>query len=237
MRSIDGMTVRRAGSCVIARLDRPGGNLLTSDMCDELARVLLHPPKGSHLFIVEAAGESFCMGRERAAASPDELPREVRRLIAVNEALLHTPLVTLARVHGDAAGFGVGLAALCDVAVATDAARFSFPEVRIDLAPTLVIAWLARVVGRRNAFWLTATGEEVHGLAAQRMGLVNEVVEDEAALDAALERRIAALQAHAPRVHSGIREMLRLSAGMSEEQAYELAADRLVVGSLLRRRT
>jgi methylglutaconyl-CoA hydratase len=235
--SVDGLTVEKSGSVMVARLNRPGGNLMTLAMCDELARILLHPPEGSHLLVLEAAGESFCLGRERAAVSPDELPGEVRRLIAVNQALLHTPLVTLARVHGDAAGFGVGLAALCDVAVAVDSATFSFPEVRMDLAPTLVLAWLARVVGRRNAFWLTATGEEVHGSAAVEMSLVNEVVEDEAALDAALERRVAALQAHAPRVHADIRAMLRSAAGMSEEQAYELSADRLVVGSLLRRRT
>ena len=237
MRAIEGLTVKRAGSCIVARLDRPGGNLMTLEICDELVRLLTQPPKGAHLFVLEAAGEAFCLGRERAAVSPDDLPGEVRRLIAVNLALLNTPLVTVARVHGDAAGFGVGLAALCDVAVTTEAARFSFPEVRMDLAPTLVLAWLARVVGRRNAFWLTATGEEIDGSAAMRMGLVNEVVEDASALDAAIAGRIAALQAHSPRVHAGIRAMLRSAAGMSEEQAYELSADKLVVGSLLRRRT
>ena len=91
-------------------------------------------------------------------------------------ALRTSPLVTIAEVHGDAAGFGVGLIAACDVAVAVSDAHFWFPEVGIDLAPALVLAWLPRVVGERQAFWLTATGERVAAARAQELGLVNEVV-------------------------------------------------------------
>lgn len=231
----EGLTAVRHGARMTVRLDREHGNLLSLAMCDALAQLLREPPEGVHVLVIEAAGESFCLGRERTAATPEDLPGEVRRLIAVNEALLHTPLVTVARVHGDAAGFGVGLAALADVAVATAEARFGFPEVSIDLAPTLVLAWLARVVGRRQAFWLTATGEKLSGDEAMKAGLVNEVVDDEAALDAAVERRVAALMERSPRVHAEIRSMLRAAADLSEEQAYTLSADRLVLGSLRRR--
>lgn len=234
-RLVNGLTLDRDGSVLTARLDRPDGNLMTLDMCDALAGLLREPPAGAHVLVLEAAGEAFCLGRERTAATPEDLPREVRRLIALNEALMHTPLVTVARVHGDAAGFGVGLASLCDVAVAVRSANFAFPEVTMDLAPTLVLAWLARVVGRRHAFWLTATGEPVSGSAAVQMGLVNEVVDDAATLDTAVQRRVAALQRRSPRVHAEIRAMLRSAAALSEEQAYELSADRLVLGSLRRR--
>jgi enoyl-CoA hydratase/carnithine racemase len=196
--------------------------------------VLTAPPSGVHVLVLTAAGDTFCMGRERTAASPDDLPTEVRRLIAVNEALAATPLVTVARVHGDAAGFGVGLAALCDVAVATRAARLSFPEVRINLAPALVLAWLPHMVGRRAAFWLTASGAPVSGEEAVRLGLLNEVTEDVDALDAAVAEKVAALLAGEPRVHNEIRSMLRSVNSLSVPQAYELAADRLVLGSLKR---
>lgn len=231
----DGLTIERDGAMLTARIDRPDGNLMTLEMCDALGALLRTPPEGSHVLVLEATGDSFCLGRERTASTPDDLPREVRRLIALNEALLHTPLVTVARVQGDAAGFGVGLAALADVAVANRAARFSFPEVKMDLAPTLVLAWLARVVGRRQAFWLTATGEQVSGDEALRIGLVNEVVDSQEALDAAIARRTAALLERSPRVHTEIRSMLRAAATLTEEQAYELSADRLVLGSMRRR--
>jgi methylglutaconyl-CoA hydratase len=233
-RLTEGLSVVRSGARITASIDRPGGNMLTMAMCDELTKLLLRPPDDAHVLVIEAAGESFCLGRERTATTPDRLPDEVRRLIAVNEALLRTRLVTVARVQGDAAGFGVGLAALCDVAVCVADAQWWFPEVQMDLAPTLVLAWLPRVVGRRNAFWLTATGEAIDGRDALRMGLVNEVAEDAAALDAAIEHRIQAVETHEPRVHAEIRGMLHACAGLTIEQAFELSADRLVVGSLRR---
>ncbi|WP_104167699.1 enoyl-CoA hydratase/isomerase family protein [Arthrobacter sp. SX1312] len=233
--AVDGITFSRDGSLITARLDRPDGNLMTLAMCDALVQVLRNPPVDAHVLLLEAAGGSFCLGRERTASTPEDLPGEVRRLISLNEALLRTPLVTVAKVHGDAAGFGVGLAALTDVSVTTDAARFSFPEVKMDLAPTLVLAWLARIVGRRQAFWLTATGEAVSGAQAVRLGLINEVVATEADLDEETDRRVQMLQERSPRVHTEIRSMLRSASTLTEEQSYDLSADRLVLGSMRRR--
>lgn len=230
----DGLSLDLDGAVLTATLDAPDGNLMTMDMCDALAHVLRNPPVGAHVLVLRAAGEHFCLGRERTAATPDDLPVEVQRLVAVNDALAATPMVTVARVHGDAGGFGVGLAALCDVAIATRTARLNFPEVRINLAPALVLAWLPRMVGRREAFWLTATGEPVSGDDAVRIGLLNEVVDDGAALDAAVARRVDALVRAQPRVHTDIRRMLQSVESLTPSQAYELATDRLVLGSMRR---
>lgn len=235
--TVPGLSFVRDGAVLTARLDSPDGNLMTMAMCDALADVLNSPPDGVHVLVLSAAGDAFCLGRERTAATPDDLPKEVRRLVAVNEALATTPLVTVARVHGDAAGFGVGLAALCDVAVATRAARLSFPEVRINLAPALVLAWLPHMVGRRAAFWLTASGAPVCGDEAVRIGLLNEVTEDVDALDSLVALRVGALLTAQPRVHAEIRAMLRSVESLSEGQSYELASDRLVLGSLRRLHT
>jgi len=231
----DGITFRREGPRITARLDRPDGNLMTLAMCDSLVDVLRNPPAGAHVLVLEGAGTVFCLGRERTASTPEDLPGEVRRLIDLNESLLRTSLVTVARVQGDAAGFGVGLAALTDVSVAVSTAKFGFPEVKMDLAPTLVLAWLARVVGRREAFWLTATGEHVSGDDAVTMGLINAVVTNEQELDVEVARRVSLLQERSPRVHAEIRSMLRSASALTEEQAYDLSADRLVLGSLRRR--
>ncbi|MGE2833242.1 enoyl-CoA hydratase/isomerase family protein [Mycobacterium sp. SMC-4] len=235
--TVPGLEVERDGAVLTVRLDSPDGNLMTMDMCDALAGILTAPPEGVHMLVLAGAGDSFCLGRERTAATPDDLPGEVRRLIAVNDALASTPLVTVARVHGDAAGFGVGLAALCDVAVATRAARLSFPEVRINLAPALVLAWLPAMVGRRAAFWLTASGAPVSGDEAVAIGLLNQVVDDVDALDAVISEKVGVLLAAQPRVHTEIRAMLRSVESLSESQAYELASDRLVLGSLRRLQT
>jgi enoyl-CoA hydratase/carnithine racemase len=140
--------------------------------------------------------------------------------------------VTIAEVHGDAAGFGAGLVALADVSVAVASAGFWFPEVGLGLAPTLVLAWLERAVGRREAFWLSATGERISATRAQQLGLLNDVVPDQRALSDVIEQRVGALLPRSPRVHAEIKSMLRAASGLNPEQANELAASRLVVGSL-----
>lgn len=226
------LTVRSQGAVVTVDLDLPDG-LLPLATAGELTELLRRPPEGAHVLVLRSRGDSFCLGRERTAATAHELPGEVDVLVQVNDALARSPLVSLAVVGGDAAGFGVGLAALCDVSVAVDTARFCFPEVGIGLAPALVLAWLEKVVGRRQAFWLTATGEQVDAARAVGLGLLNEAV-PAADLEATVQARVQALLRHSPRVHAEIRDMLRVAAGMDVQQAHELARDRLVVGSLRR---
>jgi methylglutaconyl-CoA hydratase len=219
---------------LVAELDRPPGNLLTIELCEELARLLRQPPDGAHVLWLRAAGAAFCLGRERAGSTPGELRQEAKVLVSVHRALRQTRLVTVAEVGGDAAGFGVGLLAACDVSVASANARFSFPEVGLGLAPVLVLAWLPRIVGERQAFWLTATGEPVTAARALELGLLNGVVEGREALVKDVGERVITLRGRSPRVHAEIREMLLAGRSLDEDQALDLSIDRLVVGSLRR---
>ncbi|MEU3986410.1 enoyl-CoA hydratase/isomerase family protein [Streptomyces sp. NPDC026672] len=216
------------------RIDRAPDNLLTVGMCIRLTGLLLDPPEDAHVLRLRAAGRVFCLGRERTAGTPGELRAETRVLVGLQRALRTTRLVTVAEVRGDAAGFGVGLFAACDVAVAEAGARFWFPEVGINLAPSLVLAWLPRVVGERQAFWLTATGERVPAARAVELGLLNAVADGPLELEKQVDERIAALRGHDPRVHAEIRDMLHATRSLDEFQALELSVDRLVVGALRR---
>lgn len=230
-----GLTVSSpAGGVLDVELDRTPDNLMTVPLCRRLTELLLRPPEGAHVLRLRSAGEVFCLGRERPAASPGALREETRVLVELHRALRTTELVTIARVHGHAAGFGVGLLAACDVAVATEDAEFWFPEVDIDLAPAIVLAWLPKIVGEREAFWLTATGERLPAARAKRLGLINEVVADRDALKVEVERRVNALRAHSPRVHTEIKEMLRLARVVDEDTALDASVDRLVVAALRR---
>lgn len=232
-----GLTVTSPSDGVLdVELDRPPDNLMTVPLCEKLTALLLRPPTGVHVLRLRALGEVFCLGRERPAATPGELRAESQVLVGLHRALRTSPLVTVAQVHGHAAGFGVGLVAACDVAVAIQDAHFRFPEVGIDLAPAIVLAWLPRLVGEREAFWLTATGEALPAPRAKELGLVNEVVADRAALEAEVDRRVTALRARSPRVHAEIKEMLRLSRNVDEDTALDVSVDRLVVGALRRTR-
>jgi methylglutaconyl-CoA hydratase len=230
-----GLTISETVDGVVTvELDRPPGNLFTVDLCRQLVQLLEQPPADAHVLRLRAAGDAFCLGREREGSTPAELREEVGVLVALTRALRRTRLVTVAEVQGDAAGFGVGVIAACNVAVAVEGARFSFPEVTIGLAPALVLAWLPRLVGEREAFWLTASGEAVPAARALELGLLNGVVATAEELAKDVDDRIGVLRSHSPRVHADIKDMLRLFAGASDDDVLDLSIDRLVVGSMRR---
>ncbi len=215
-------------------IDRPPDNLLTVDLCAGLTELLLAPPSDAHVLRLRSVGEVFCLGRERAGSTPAELRAETRILVGLHRALRDTPLVTVAEVHGNAAGFGVGIIAACDVSVAVSDASLSFPEVGIDLAPALVLAWLPRLVGERQAFWLTATGEAITAARAAELGVINEVVSGPDVLAKNVAARIDALRRRSPRIHGEIKDLLRAFRSLDEDQALDVSVDRLVVGALRR---
>jgi methylglutaconyl-CoA hydratase len=217
-----------------AELSRPPGNLFSIELCGRLAAVLDDPPEDAHVLRLRADGDVFCLGRERGGSTPAEVRGEAEALAGLTRSAQRTRLVTVAEVQGDAAGFGVGLVAAFDVSVATRAATFRFPEVGIGLAPALVLAWLPRVVGRREAFWLTATGQPLTAERAAELGLLNEVVDTRDALGKRVDDMVAELRSHSPRVHGDIKDMLRIFSDVGDERALDVSIDRLVVGSLRR---
>jgi enoyl-CoA hydratase/carnithine racemase len=221
---------------VVAELDRGPENLWTLGDLRELTTLLTDPPEGAHVLRVRSVGEAFGLGRERGGTStaPGVVRGEAEALAAVTRAFRRTRLVTVAEVQGDAAGFGVGVLAACDVAVAVADARISFPEVGIGLAPALVLAWLPRKIGERQAFWLTATGEKITATRAAELGLLNAVVGSAEELRKDVDERVALLRARSPRVHAEIRDMIRAFGAVGDDQALDMSIDRLVVGSLRR---
>lgn len=219
---------------IVAELSRPPENLFSIPLCGRLAAVLDDPPEGAHVLRLRATGDVFCLGRDRGGSSPAEVRAEAEALAGLTRSAQRTRLVTVAEVQGDAAGFGVGLVAACDVAVAVRDATFRFPEVGIGLAPALVLAWLPRVVGRRRAFWLTATGEALTADQAMELDLLNEVVDTYEALTGRVDDIVARLRGHSPRVHGDIKDLLRVLGDVGDERALDVAIDRLVVGSLRR---
>jgi enoyl-CoA hydratase/carnithine racemase len=149
-------------------------------------------------------------------------------IAALNETLQTTPLVTIAEVQGDAAGFGAGVVGNCDVAVASDGARFSFPEILAGYAPTIVMSWLPRAIPRRRAFEMVTTGEWIDAATALRDGLVTEVVAADA-LAARVDERIAQLSQLPATALRDIKAFLGRTRSMDPATASAASVDSLVV--------
>ncbi len=230
----EGLAIERDGAVLRARIDAGPGNLFTPAMSARLAAALRAPPAGVHVLHLSATGDEFCVGRAPFRDGAGPLREDVDVLVEVVEALQHTSIVTVAEVQGDAAGFGVGLVALSDVAIAAPDARLYFPEVDAGFAPALVLAWLGELVGRRNAFWLAATGLRLPARAARDIGLLTHVVDDSAELGAAVADVVQLLLAKPARVHAQIKELVRLYAAVPAETRGSIAADKLAFGALRR---
>ncbi|WP_227368496.1 enoyl-CoA hydratase-related protein [Halomonas sp. M20] len=98
--------------------------------------------------------------------------RELSRLMHRLDTL---PCPTLCRVQGAAYGGAVGLAACCDIVVASEAARFCLSEVRIGLSPAVISPYVQRAIGERQLRRYALTAEVIDVSTAQMLGLVHEV--------------------------------------------------------------
>ena len=134
----------------------------------------------------------------------------------------------IARVNGFALGGGFEMVLGCDIVVASEKASFGLPEPRVGrLALDGGIALLPRRIPHVQAMGLLLTGRRISAEEALRFGLVNEVVTPEA-LDAAVERWVADILACAPLSIRAIKQMVRMGADMSPQQAQRLRSPALI---------
>lgn len=242
----------RRGRIGIATLNRPETRnaILTFEDCERLVRVLreAEADPGVSVLILTGAGKCFCAGgdlkgmRDRNGIGPLATPADTRanyrrgvQQIPLTLANLEVP--TIAAINGHAIGLGCDLAALCDLKVASEKAKFAASFVKMGIVPGDGGAWvLPRAVGPANAAEMILTGDPYTASEARAMGLVNRVVEPEKVLEAALAlaERIAVNPPRTVRLskrllvearHARLPDMLELSAAY-QALAHETADHR-----------
>jgi methylglutaconyl-CoA hydratase len=128
------------------------------------------------------AGPAFCAGMDltelQSTVRADEtvIWDDAYKLAHVFDRIYSLPKPTVAVVAGPAMAGGAGLVSVCDIAIATPESKFGYPEVRRGLVAALVMPHLLRHVGERMARHLLLVGDVIDAEAAQRCGLINEVV-------------------------------------------------------------
>ena len=127
---------------------------------------------------------------------------------------LNVPLV--ARVNGACMAGGMGLMAMCDLAVAAPHAQFGLPEVKVGLFPAQVLSVLNGLIGPRALTELCVTGEPITAQEALQLGLINRVAEGD--LDAALQALLDRFLDKSPAaIRRGLYLMKRIGAMSFEE--------------------
>jgi methylglutaconyl-CoA hydratase len=188
--------VRRGPVCTLT-LDSPHNrNALSVQLLDELADALaggtVEP--GVRVVVLTATGKAFCSGAD-LTAPPTTVASRMPELLEVIRA---APVPVIARVAGHARAGGLGLIAAADLAVATAACTFAFSEVRVGVAPAMILVPALRVADRRFLSRAVLTGEPFGAPDAAAAGLLTDVVEDEGALDAWVEAAANSILTGAP---------------------------------------
>lgn len=135
--------------------------------------------------LISGAGQDFCSGADLSAlkkiseATLVENAADARSLMELFTLMRQLPIPVVAAVHGRALAGGCGLASAADLVLATESARFGYPEVKIGFVPAIVMAILKRNVSEKQAFELLTRGTEISAQRAYEIGLVNQVFADE----------------------------------------------------------
>ena len=198
----------------------------------------LQGAEGVRIVFLQGAGGQFSAGHDHdwmrmgVDWSEDDNRDDALATAAMLKALNDIPALTVALVEGSATGTGAGLVAACDMAIATSDATFAFTEVKLGLVPATVSPYVIRAVGARQAVALFATGHEVDAAHARAIGLVQGVVADSAALDAARDALSAQIKSSGPQAVDAIKQLVRhvagqpLSHGLIEDTAKRQAKAR-----------
>lgn len=189
-------------------LDRASIALLT----EELRRCAADP--AVRVVQITGAGQVFCAGADlaemQAQAQADEASNlaDAERLAEMLAVLDSMPKPTLARINGDGYGGALGLLGACDIAVAVDAAKFAFTEVRLGIVPAVISPFVLGKIGERAARRYFLSAETLTAAALRELGLVHEVVAPDL-LDACCAGIREALLRGAPQAQAEAKALIR----------------------------
>lgn len=187
--------------------------------------------------VIGGAGPGFCSGHDlrELRAEPHRATYEevFAQCSTLMQRIVRLPKPVIARVHGIATAAGCQLVASCDLAVASESARFATPGVNLGLFCSTPMVALSRVVGRKGAIEMLLTGDLVDAERARELGLVNRVV-PEADLDTAVAALAGQIAGKSPLTLAIGKEAFYRQAELPLAEAYDYASAVMVRNMLAR---
>lgn len=220
------LQIEQQGKVATLWLNRPElHNALNETLIAELTDAMqaLGHDASVRVIVLAGRGKSFCAGADldwmRRAASYGEQENlaDARNLATLLKTIYRSAKPVIARIHGPAMAGGTGLAAVCDIAIATDAARFALTEVRLGLIPATIGPYVADAIGWRQARRYFLSAERISAETALRLGLIHERVSEDA-LDARVADIAGELAGGAP---GALREAKQLLAELRDGSPWD----------------
>ena len=168
--------------------------------------------------VLAGHGKAFCAGadlswmRSMAEYNCAQNHADAARLAQLLWTLWSCPVPIVGRIQGDCYAGGVGLAAVCDVLVASDAAHFCLSEAKLGLLPATIGPYVVRALGEQASRRYFITAERFSAAQAQALGFLHEVTAPEL-LDAKVAEIVAALVANGPAAVRACKQLVKDVAG------------------------
>jgi enoyl-CoA hydratase/carnithine racemase len=220
-----------SGGVVKLTLNRPAQfNALSEAMLVELQAAADHitGDQSARVVVIAGAGMAFCAGhdlKEMRANPSQEYQRALfDRCSRLMMTLIEMPQPVIARVHGIATAAGCQLVSMCDLAVASESARFAVSGINVGLFCSTPSVGLARNIGRKQAMEMLLTGDFIDAPTALERGLVNRVVPDDE-LDAEVKKLTDAVVSKSPAAIASGKRMFYQQLEMGLADAYSLASE------------
>ena len=217
--------IEHDGPVLRLTLNRPEvRNAFDEEMIQSLSAAVLHAGEDRlvRVIVLAGTGKAFCAGADigwmakAIAYSRQENLSDAEDLARLLERLDTLPVPVIGRIQGSALGGGVGLAAICDIAIAAHDAVFALSEVKLGILPAVVAPYVLRKIGISAARELFLTGARFDAARAREIGLVHEVV-PASDLDAAVRRRIDEVLTAGPQGIAAAKALIREIAGLHPE--------------------
>jgi enoyl-CoA hydratase/carnithine racemase len=220
---------QRRGGVAFLTLNRPAQfNALSEQMLAAVHGALeaLATDASVRVVVLAGAGKAFCAGHDLKQMKANPSLGYYRRLFDDCSRLMMRiqtlPQPVIARVHGMATAAGCQLVAMCDLAIASNDARFAVSGINVGLFCATPSVALTRNVGRKAAFEMLVTGEFIDAAAAVQRGLVNRCVAADC-LDEEIEKLAAAIVAKPPSAIAAGKSLFYRQLELGVAAAYELA--------------
>ena len=164
--------------------------------------------------VLRSGGANFCAGADlnwmsrMVSYTREENIRDSSQLAKMFAIMNECPLPIIGRIQGAAIGGGVGLVAVCDVAVATRESKFGLSEVKLGILPAVISPYVIAKIGESHARALFMTGERFDAERALRIGLVHRLVDDADSLDAAVNDTLSQLMSSGPQAVRACKKLI-----------------------------
>lgn len=219
--------VERVSRVARVWLNRPEvHNAFNAVMIAELNRVFeeIRLDPEVRVAVLSGRGRSFCAGadlkwmREVIRYSYEQNLEESLQIAILHQKIFTLPKPVIALVNGTAIGGGTGFLSACDMAIASEDARFGLSEVKLGLVPAAISPYVIRKIGEARARQYFLTGKRIPASRALEIGLVNEMVPGDR-LEQAGEETIKRLLTSGPAALACCKELLLHVPNMSLEEA------------------